>query len=65
MSDEEQRRAFDRFYRARGARSNSVQGIGVGLAIVKTIVDAHRGAIAVRSAPGAGTAFTLRIPARR
>lgn len=65
MSDEEQRRAFDRFYRARGARSNSVQGIGVGLAIVKTIVDAHHGAIAVHSAPGAGTAFTLRIPARR
>lgn len=65
MSDEEQRRAFDRFYRARGARSNSVQGIGVGLAIVKTIVDAHDGAIAVHSAPGAGTAFTLRIPARR
>lgn len=65
MSEEEQRRAFDRFYRARGARSRSVQGIGVGLAIVKTIVDAHHGSIAIRSAPGEGTAFTLRVPVRR
>ncbi|GMA28841.1 two-component sensor histidine kinase [Arenivirga flava] len=65
MSGEEQRRAFDRFYRSRGARDTSVQGIGVGLAIVKQIVDAHCGHVEVRSVPGEGTEFTLRLPSRQ
>lgn len=65
MSGEEQRRAFDRFYRSRGARDTSVQGIGVGLAIVKQIVDAHDGRIELASEPGEGSVFTLRLPSHR
>lgn len=65
MNDEEQRRAFDRFYRSRGARDTSVQGIGVGLALVKQIVDAHGGRIEVRSEPGSGTEFTVSLPLHR
>lgn len=62
MSHEEQRRAFDRFYRSRGARSGSVQGIGVGLSIVKNIVDAHHGSITLSSTPAFGTTFTVTLP---
>lgn len=65
MSAEEQRRAFDRFYRSRGARDTTVQGIGVGLAIVKQIMDAHDGRIELRSEPGQGSVFNLRLPLRR
>lgn len=65
MSAEEQRRAFDRFYRSRGARDTTVQGIGVGLAIVKQIMDAHDGRIELRSEPGQGSVFTLHLPLRR
>lgn len=62
MSPDEQRRVFDRFYRSRAVRQNAIQGIGVGLSIVKSIVDAHRGEIAVASEPGEGTTITVRIP---
>jgi signal transduction histidine kinase len=50
---------FDRFWRARGTRS---QGMGLGLAIAKGIVEAHRGTIEVQSTQGRGTTFRFRIP---
>jgi signal transduction histidine kinase len=53
---------FDRFFRADPARSPSSQGAGLGLALVKWIVDQHRGSIAVESAPGRGSTFTVRLP---
>ena len=60
MDDETQRRLFERFYRAESA--SGVAGTGLGMSIVKEIMDIHDGRIEVASAPGAGTAVTLWLP---
>jgi len=56
---------FDRLYQAREsvAPATSAEGKGLGLTIVKRIVELHRGEVAVHSAPGQGTTVTLRLPA--
>ncbi len=56
---------FDRFYRADPARARDKGGAGLGLAIVRAIVEAHGGQIAVQSAgiPGQGTTFIITLPA--
>ena len=64
MTPDEQRRAFDRFYRAQSVRDDAIQGIGVGLSIVKSVVDGHGGHVSVESAPAEGTTVTLNIPPR-
>ena len=51
---------FDRFWRGRHDRD----GVGLGLAITKGVIDAHGGQLAVRSAPGEGTTFTITLPVR-
>lgn len=53
---------FDRFYRVDSARTRQSGGSGLGLAIARSIMDAHRGAIAIDSTPGVGTTITLRLP---
>jgi heavy metal sensor kinase len=55
-------RIFDPFVRLDAARSRDAGGAGLGLALVRAIVDAHGGAVAVDSAPGAGSRFTIRLP---
>lgn len=53
---------FDRFFRCDNARSMNVQGNGVGLSIVKEIVDVHRGEITVTSELGKGSIFRVWLP---
>ncbi len=53
-------RIFDRFYRAGAARDD--QGSGLGLCLARAVISAHGGTIDVRSAPGTGSAFTVRLP---
>jgi two-component system, OmpR family, phosphate regulon sensor histidine kinase PhoR len=60
---DEQPRIFERFYRARTARDRNVRGSGIGLALVKHIVEAHGGRLSVTSLPGAGATFTVVLPA--
>jgi heavy metal sensor kinase len=54
---------FERFFRADPARSPSTQGAGLGLSLVKWIVEQHHGRIDVDSEPGRGTTFIVRLPA--
>ena len=59
---EEQQHLFDRLYRAPSATASAIPGVGLGLTIVKAIVDAHRGKILVESEPGAGATFRVELP---
>jgi heavy metal sensor kinase len=54
---------FNRFYRV--AKDDSLPGSGLGLSIVKAIIEAHRGKIEVRSKPGEGSVFTVYLPLAR
>jgi len=60
--EEEQPYVFDRFFRGVTATAHP-NGTGMGLAIVKAIVEAHQGRIAVHSNPGHGAEFAFWIPA--
>jgi len=62
IAHDEQRRIFERFYRAENARARNVRGSGIGLALVKHIAEAHGGRVEVESAPGRGSTFTVYIP---
>ncbi|MEZ2122932.1 MULTISPECIES: ATP-binding protein [unclassified Corynebacterium] len=62
MTEEDTRHIFDRFYRADTSRSRASGGSGLGLAIVKSLVESHDGTVGVKSAPGEGAVFTVRLP---
>lgn len=53
---------FERFYRADVSRNRKTGGSGIGLSLVKAIVEAHGGTIIVSSEPGKGTQFTMHFP---
>jgi len=57
----EQVRIFDKFYRVAGT-ARRASGTGMGLAIVKGLVEANGGRVTVESAPGEGSAFTMSLP---
>ena len=65
MSPDVLARLFEPFFRADPARSSTVDGAGLGLSLVKWIVDAHNGRIAVESRAGRGSAFIVWLPLSR
>lgn len=63
IDEEKVGRIFERFYRGEGSRNTKVvEGSGIGLSLVKHIVDIHNGEIQVNSEPGEGTTFLISLP---
>jgi signal transduction histidine kinase len=58
-------RLFERFYRVDPARAREDGGTGIGLAIARSVVEAHGGSIRAESAPGHGSVFTFDLPVSR
>jgi two-component system phosphate regulon sensor histidine kinase PhoR len=62
IAPEHLQRVFERFYRVDAGRSRELGGTGLGLSIVKHMVEAMRGKVAVESAVGRGSTFTVSLP---
>jgi len=62
IAETDRQRVFDRFYRVDKARSRALGGAGLGLSIVRWIVEVHGGEIHIDSAPGRGSTFTVDLP---
>jgi signal transduction histidine kinase len=60
---EEQKHVFDAFFRGKKAVQDQIHGTGLGLHLVKRIVEAHGGTVSLESALGTGSTFIVRIPA--
>jgi signal transduction histidine kinase len=65
IPDAEQQRLFERFFRASSATSRAVPGAGLGLTIVKTIVEAHGGTVGLTSTEHEGTTVRVELPYER
>lgn len=62
ISPSDQERLFTRFFRSGAAHEQAVQGTGLGLVIVKGIIDGHHGDVSVSSVLGSGTTVTIGLP---
>ncbi len=62
ISKEEQKKVFQKYYRAQNTSDHTVKGFGLGLHYVQTIVQKHAGTIQLESKLGVGTTVTLKIP---
>lgn len=65
IPEELQDRIFDRFFRGRQAGIEHVSGSGLGLSLVKAVIESHDGTIQVKSQIGQGTVFIVRVPATK
>ena len=62
IASEEREKVFEKFYRVGNSLVHDVKGSGLGLSIVKHIVEAHHGRVTVESDPGRGSAFIIHLP---
>jgi two-component system phosphate regulon sensor histidine kinase PhoR len=62
IGKEEKDKIFERFYRGGDELTRTVKGSGLGLTLVKQIVDAHKGSVQVESEPGQGSTFSIKLP---
>ena len=65
IPESEQKKVFEKFYRGKQAFSVSPTGTGLGLTLVKHIMDAHGGDVIIKSQPGKGTYISLILPVRK
>lgn len=65
ISQADQKLVFERFYRTDSSRSRKTGGAGIGLTIVKSIVQAHDGELSIDSCEGEGSKFTVRLPKQK
>ena len=62
IKKEDRDKIFDRFYRGGDELTRTVKGSGLGLTLVKQIVEAHKGSVQVESEPGQGSTFSIKLP---
>ena len=62
MTPSDQSHAFERFFRGQAGRNTGAEGFGLGLSIVKQVVELHSGRVALASSPGTGTSCVVRLP---
>lgn len=62
ISKERQQRLFHRFYRARQPGTDHISGTGLGLSLIKTVIERHGGEVWVHSEPGIGSTFGFWLP---